>query len=217
MQFELGDMRRKSAYVDKEALTPEVRSALLEKQMLQSDTRSTADCIVVDDVTQPGMRNLWAAVLFGIPMLSKRVVMDSVGPMIQYQKAINTTRHIWVSPELRAMRPAVFKVLEKAGDRDGSKWAIIRGNFTKYQVAHRKKGNSARALVTKKQYKEHFLKLKFLNRPGRPNPTRSRFGCQFLGHCIPQERSHGHAAFDESTFLKKISVIVRHDSGMLRR
>ena len=156
MQFELSDMRRKSAYVDQAVLTPEVRSALLEKQMLQSDTRSTADCIVVDDVTQPGMRNLWVAVLFGIPLLSKRVVMDSVGPMIQYQKAINTARHIWVSPAFRAMRPAVFKLVEEAGDRDGSKWAIIRGDFTKYQVARRKKGSNARALVTKKQYKEHF-------------------------------------------------------------
>ena len=136
-------MRGKSAYLDKEVLTPEVRSALLEKQMLQSDTRSAADCIVVDDVTQPGMRNLWVAVLLGIPMLSKRIVMDSVGPMVQYQKAIDTTRHIWVSPEFRAMRPAVFQLLEEASDRDGSKWAIIRGDFTKYQVARRKKGNNA--------------------------------------------------------------------------
>ena len=124
--------------MDTAVVTPELRCALLEKHMLQSDTRSTADCIVVDDVTQPGMRNLWAAVLFGIPLMSKRVVVDSVGPVIQYQKAITTARHIWVSPAFRAMRPAIFNLIEQAGDREGSKWVLIRGisRSTKWRVAN---------------------------------------------------------------------------------
>ena len=128
---------------------------MLDKHMLISGTRADADCTVVNGVTEPGMRNLWVAVLYGIPLVSERAVLHSLGPVVQYQRAIGTARQIWVSPAFRAVRPAIFKLTEQAvADRRG-KWKLITGDFTKFRVARRKRHTNARALVTKRQLKEH--------------------------------------------------------------
>ena len=58
-------------------------------------SRVGADVLTVDDVSSPGERNLWAAVLQGSYLVTPKTLKDKHGAKLKYEKAMESKRKIW--------------------------------------------------------------------------------------------------------------------------
>ena len=81
----------------------------------------------VMDCTEPACRRVqWAAALTGAVVCMPDVyIKGKVGTWLQYVRALDTNRIIWVSDAIQGASPRLWNLLQSAIATDGSKWKLV--------------------------------------------------------------------------------------------
>ena len=148
----------KTVFVDSAYNSLELRQLLVNLKIVRACNRLGADALVVENPGQPGMRNLWSAVLTGAPLMTKSVVETLAGPIVQYHAALAITRTIWISLKFRRARPVIADlILQTSKQLANSKWKFIESDDTAAFIPGRSKSKAKQqfmALVTKAEAKD---------------------------------------------------------------
>jgi hypothetical protein len=121
--------------------------------------------IVVSDTANPGMRNLWVAVLTGVTLLSPATIHTLRGALVQYDAALLVQRTVWISLKFQQDRPAVTTcICESVEKHTGNKWRILRSDDAQAFKLARAKTNAksqVMALVTDKEFEDGCLDCRY--------------------------------------------------------
>ena len=148
-------LQGKNVFLDESCSNLELRAELAQRGMVRVQSRVKADMLIVQNPSDPGARNLWCAVLKGVPLISPEVATKLAGAMVQYKPALATRRQLWMSLDFRRQRPAILALVEAcANEFENSKWRFLPGDTEDdFKNALRKTRGKTEvvALVTKKE------------------------------------------------------------------
>ena len=88
-------------------------------------SRVGADVLTVDDVSSPGERNLWAAVLQGSYLVTPKTLKDKHGAKLKYEKAMESKRKIWLSGKCLKKQPVLAKIIKGCVALEASRFKLI--------------------------------------------------------------------------------------------
>ena len=99
--------------------------------MQECNLRWESAVFIVDDVSKPGQRIQWAAVLRGGCVVSR-----GLSSFIVYNAAIKARRWVWISDGFRTAWPAVFNIIKQiASTAAESNWKFI-DSFDDFQARY---------------------------------------------------------------------------------
>ena len=130
-------------YVDPRVDTPELQ-ANLRKAGRRAGSRDTVHVLVVEDVTNPGQRCHWCAVLNGGYLVTPRFFTDGdhQGPIICLKAASSTRRTIHMTDLFKAKHAEIARVLTNVAG-----WKVIE-HFQEYSANYQKeRGKASMALL----------------------------------------------------------------------
>ena len=108
----------------------------------------------VMDCVEPACRRVqWAAALTGAAVCAPDVYLKGkVGPWLQYGRALDVNRILWVSDSIQDASPRLWNLLQSAIATDGSKWLLV--DLPGYLAAKMKhsKGRKVIGLCSQTEY-----------------------------------------------------------------
>jgi hypothetical protein len=133
-------------YVDPRVDTPELQ-ANLRKAGRRAGSRDTVHVFVVEDVTNPGQRCHWCAVLNGGYLVTPRFFTDGdhQGPIICLKAASSTRWTIHMTDMFRAKHSEIARVLTNVAG-----WKVIE-HFQEYSANYQKKRDKASMALLKRK------------------------------------------------------------------
>lgn len=104
-------------------ITDELKTARLRHfHMRITNERCDADVFLVPDVTNPGQRNMWHAMLSGCTLISRSVFLKGTGPSVTFMASMRKTRTIFVSDGFMIAHPTLVNILIARMRHAVSKW-----------------------------------------------------------------------------------------------
>ncbi len=93
-----------------------------------------ADAFLVADVASPGQRISWNAMLGGGVLLSVPFFLGGCGPVVQWVRALDIWRRVWISGAFREAHPQLTSILIARMASPGSRWRGLR-SLEEYMTA----------------------------------------------------------------------------------
>ena len=110
--------------------TEELRAKLVANHCRRVTDEIDATVHIMDtvmDCVEPACRRVqWAAALTGAAVCAPDVYLKGkVGPWLQYGRALDVNRILWVSDSIQDASPRLWNLLQSAIATDGSKWLLV--------------------------------------------------------------------------------------------
>lgn len=86
----------------------------------------SAEAIVVYDIAKPGSRNLWVAVLLGLPIVGLRCLTGASGPAITYASAVSKKFKVCMTAGFRQRFPVLSVIIERVSAKPHARWTIVQ-------------------------------------------------------------------------------------------
>jgi hypothetical protein len=126
------DLRDKNVFLDlalSEDTVDGVTGCVLKNGGQIAVARHEADYIVTPDVSKPGLRNMWVAVLKGVGICSAEFIISNgaSGSMLVYKNIQHSRRYVWVSRAFKTNNAGIWAAIEPLlGQKAlGSKWTML--------------------------------------------------------------------------------------------
>lgn len=103
-------------------MTIDIQTRLTKLSACHVGSRLSADVLVVQDIAKPGTRNLWIAVLLGLPIVSCVYIMRQTGPAIVYQAAIARALNVCMTTEFRRSFPMLSHIIDHVLTKPQRRW-----------------------------------------------------------------------------------------------
>ena len=105
-------------------VTADVTSRVAKLSAGVVPSRLSAEAIVVYDVTKPGGRNLWVAVLLGLPIVGLQCLTSASGPAITYESAVSRKFNVCMTPGFRQQFPALSAIIKCVVAKPHARWKL---------------------------------------------------------------------------------------------
>lgn len=119
------DLTQKKVFVDNIDVSADIRAQLLRASASLTDSRLSADVLVVKDVAAPGTRSLWIAILLGLPIVSLTYLARASGPAIQYPAAVDRKLTVCLTPAFQRLFPVLSDIVRRASAKPQSRWTVV--------------------------------------------------------------------------------------------
>ena len=125
--------------------------------MLLTTKRCDAGMFVTAQVASPPMAAAWASRIFGAGIVAPSFFLKPQGhnAHLQYLRACNTRRRVFVTEGFKAERPILFKLLVSAERARGPEWELLAsyGDFVseKIQTIRQSRSGDIMAVALKRE------------------------------------------------------------------
>ena len=119
------DLKGKKLFVsDCITVTADITSHLAQLSATVVSSRLAAEAIVVYDIAKPGGRNLWVAVLLGLPIVGVRCLTGASGPAITYASAIRCKFNVCMTAGFRQRFPELSTIITRVVAKPHAQWTL---------------------------------------------------------------------------------------------
>lgn len=120
----------RQVWLDEEAIhafspTASMSSRLRHLGATRALDREHADVFVLADVTRPGQRTMWNAVLGGLTLMSVPVFLGQQGPMVAFKAATSLQRKVWLSAGFIERHPSIRRIICARMEAVNVKWRMV--------------------------------------------------------------------------------------------
>ena len=88
--------------------------------------RMDAQVYITDNLDNPGTRVKWACVLNGAFIVDPVYFKKHEGPFMKFEDATTIHKEIWMSTKAQEKHVEVWRMIQRAAAREGSKWRVIK-------------------------------------------------------------------------------------------
>ncbi len=119
------DLKGKKLFIsDCIKVTADVTSRVAQLSAVVVPSRLSAEAIVVYDVAKPGGRNLWVAVLLGLPIVGVRCLTSTSGPAITYESAVSRKFNVCMTAGFRQQFPGLSTIIKSVVAKPHARWTL---------------------------------------------------------------------------------------------
>jgi hypothetical protein len=119
------DLKGKKLFIsDCIKVTADITSHVARLSAVVVPSRLSAEAIVVFDVAKPGDRNLWFAVLLGLPIVGVRCLTGASGPVIKYESAISRNFNVCMTAGFRQCFPKLSAIIKSVVVKPHARWKL---------------------------------------------------------------------------------------------
>ena len=102
-----------------------VNSRLRTLRAVRVSDRHEADVFLLQDVTSPGQRVMWNAMIGGLSLISIPFFLGQKGPMVSYQAAGLLHKKVWLSGAFIDCHPCLGHIICAGMEVDSNKWEML--------------------------------------------------------------------------------------------